>query len=180
MSAATNLMAQYAAYHRDRRNIATHFIGIPLIVFGVAALLARPAFSLPGMGGWQLTPAAVAWTLVALWYLTRGNLVLGLATSLATLLLVIAAIPLGLLDTPAWLAWSLGAFVVGWALQFVGHYYEGRKPAFVDDLRGLLVGPMFVVGEALFALGWGKGLLAEIEARVGPTHLRDLHAPATR
>ncbi len=180
MSAATELLAQYAAYHRDRRNIATHFVGIPLIVFGVAALLARPAFAVPGLGGWQLTPAAVAWALVALWYLTRGNLALGAATSLATLVLVAAAVPLGLFETTAWLALSLGAFFVGWVLQFIGHYYEGRKPAFFDDLRGLLVGPMFVVGEALFALGWGKALLAEIEARVGPTHLRDLHAPATR
>jgi uncharacterized membrane protein YGL010W len=83
------------------------------------------------------------------------------------------------LATPAWLGWSLGIFVVGWAIQFLGHYYEGRKPAFVDDLRGLLVGPMFVVGEGLFSLGWGKALLAEIVSRVGPTHLRDLHAPAT-
>ena len=177
MSAATNLMAQYAAYHRDRRNIATHFVGVPLIVFAVGALLARPALS---VGGWPLTPAALAWALTALWYLTRGNLVLGLATSLVNLLLIGAAVPLGLLDTPAWLAWSLGAFFVGWALQFLGHYYEGRKPAFVDDLRGLLIAPMFIVGEALFALGWGKALLAEIEARVGPTHLRDLHAPAAR
>jgi uncharacterized membrane protein YGL010W len=177
MTAATDLMAHYAAYHRDRRNIATHFVGIPLIVFAVGALLARPAVE---VGGWPLTPAAVLWALSSLWYLTRGNLVLGLATSLANLLLIGAALPLGLLETKAWLAWSLGVFFVGWALQFLGHYYEGRKPAFVDDLRGLLVGPMFVVGEALFALGWGKGLLAEIEARVGPTHLRDLHAPAAR
>jgi uncharacterized membrane protein YGL010W len=177
MTAATDLMAQYAAYHRDRRNIATHFVGIPLIVFAVGALLARPAVE---VGGWPLTPAAALWALTSLWYLTRGNLALGLATSLANLLLIGAALPLGLLETKAWLAWSLGVFFVGWALQFLGHYYEGRKPAFVDDLRGLLVGPMFVVGEALFALGWGKGLLAEIEARVGPTHLRDLHAPAAR
>jgi uncharacterized membrane protein YGL010W len=180
MSAATDLMAQYAAYHRDRRNIATHFVGIPLIVFAVGALLARPAFALPGINGWPLTPAAVAWALTSVWYLTRGNLTLGLTTSLLNLVLIGAALPLGLLDTTAWLAWSLAAFFVGWLIQFIGHYYEGRKPAFVDDLRGLLVGPMFVVAEALFALGWGKGLLAEIEARVGPTHLRDLHAPATR
>jgi uncharacterized membrane protein YGL010W len=177
MSAATDLMAQYAAYHRDRRNIATHFVGIPLIVFAVGALLSRPSFD---VGGWPLTPAAMVWALSTLWYLTRGNLVLGLATSLVNLVLIAAAVPLGLLATSAWLAWSLGAFVVGWIIQFVGHYYEGRKPAFVDDLRGLLVGPMFVVAEALFALGWGKALAAEIESRVGPTHLRDLHAPAAR
>jgi uncharacterized membrane protein YGL010W len=177
MSAATDLMAQYAAYHRDRRNIATHFVGIPLIVFAVGALLSRPSFD---VGGWPLTPAAMVWALSTLWYLTRGNLVLGLATSLVNLVLIAAAAPLGLLATSAWLAWSLGAFVVGWIIQFVGHYYEGRKPAFVDDLRGLLVGPMFVVAEALFALGWGKALAAEIESRVGPTHLRDLHAPAAR
>jgi uncharacterized membrane protein YGL010W len=177
MPAATELLTHYAGYHRDRRNIATHFVGIPLIVFAVGALLARPTFL---VGGVELMPSALAWALASLWYLTRGNLPLGLATSLTVLVLVMAALPLGQLGTPAWLAWSLGIFVLGWALQFLGHYYEGRKPAFVDDLRGLLVGPMFVVGEALFALGWGKGLLAEIEARVGPTHLRDLHAPATR
>jgi len=177
MSAATELLVKYAAYHRDRRNIATHFVGIPMLVFAVGALLARPSFE---VGGWLVTPAAVLWGLTALWYLTRGELVLGVAVCLANLVLILAALPLGQLSTPLWLGWGLGLFVVGWALQFVGHYYEGRKPAFVDDLRGLLVGPMFVVGEALFALGWGKALLAEIEARVGPTHLRDLHAPSTR
>ena len=73
-----------------------------------------------------------------------------------------------------WLSWGLGAFALGWVIQFVGHYYEGRKPAFVDDIVGLLVGPMFITAEALFAMGWGKSLLAEIERRAGPTLLRDL------
>ena len=177
MSAATELMVKYAAYHRDRRNIATHFVGIPMIVFAVGGLLARPSVE---VAGWPVTPAAIAWALSTLWYLTRGDMALGLAVSLANLVLILAALPLGQLDTTPWLAWSLGAFVVGWAIQFIGHYYEGKKPAFVDDLRGLLVGPMFVVGEALFSCGWGKALLAEITSRVGPTHLRDLHAPATR
>jgi uncharacterized membrane protein YGL010W len=177
MSAATELMVKYAAFHRDRRNIATHFVGIPMIVFGVGGLLARPAVEI---GDWPITPAAVVWALTTLWYLTRGDMALGLAVSLANLVLILAALPLGQLDTTPWLAWSVGAFSLGWAIQFIGHYYEGRKPAFVDDLRGLLVGPMFVTGEALFALGWGQPLLAEINRRVGPTHLRDLHTPATR
>ncbi len=177
MSAATELMVKYAAYHRDRRNIATHFVGVPMLVFAVGALLARPSIE---VAGWPITPAAIAWALTTLWYLTRGDLALGLAVSLTNLVLILAALPLGQLDTPVWLAWSLGTLIVGWAIQFVGHYYEGKKPAFVEDLRGLLVGPMFVVGEAMFAIGWGKPLLAEIDRRVGPTHLRDLHAPATR
>ena len=42
MKTLTDHLAQYAAYHRDRRNIATHFIGIPLIVVAVAVLLSRP------------------------------------------------------------------------------------------------------------------------------------------
>jgi len=41
---ATELMVQYASYHRDRRNIATHFFGIPLIVFAIGIFLARAQF----------------------------------------------------------------------------------------------------------------------------------------
>ena len=31
-------------------------------------------------------------------------------------------------------------FSVGWGFQFVGHYFEGKKPSFVDDKRNLIVG----------------------------------------
>lgn len=163
---AVDLMSMYAAYHRDTRNIATHFVGIPMIVFAVCVLLARPSVDLAGLA---ITPIHVLWTLATLWYLSRGELVLGLATSAVNGVLMALALPLAAGSTASWLAWGLGAFVVGWIIQFVGHKYEGRKPAFVDDLVGLLVGPMFVVAEALFMAGWGKKLLAEIESRVGPT-----------
>jgi uncharacterized membrane protein YGL010W len=170
---ALDLMAQYATYHRDKRNIVTHFVGIPPIVFAIGILLAR--FSIFG-----ITLAWIVWALSAVWYLTRGNLVLGVATSVVNGLLIALAHPFGAMLFVHWLSWGVGAFVLGWIIQFIGHYYEGRKPAFADDVVGLLVGPMFVVGEWLFALGWGHDLLAEIERRAGPTHLRDLAAPATR
>ena len=163
---AIDLMSMYAAYHRDTRNIATHFVGIPMIVFAVCVLLARPMVEL---GGWTWSPIHALWLLATLWYLTRGEFVLGLATSVVNGVLMLLALPLAAGSTGSWLAWGVGAFVLGWIIQFVGHKYEGRKPAFVDDLVGLLVGPMFVVAEALFMAGWGKKLLAEIEARVGPT-----------
>ncbi|MGS0756090.1 Mpo1 family 2-hydroxy fatty acid dioxygenase [Roseateles sp. GG27B] len=169
---ALDLMAQYARYHRDRRNIATHFVGIPLIVLAIGILLAPAQLS---MGSVKLSAAWLLWVLSTAWYLTRGNLALGLATSAVNAVLMALAEPLA--AGSAWLAWGVGIFSLGWVLQFIGHYYEGKKPAFIDDLVGLLVGPMFVVGEALFALGWGRSMLAEIERRVGPTHLRDLAHP---
>jgi uncharacterized membrane protein YGL010W len=177
MRNATELMVQYAAYHRDRRNIATHLVGIPLIVFAIGVLLGRPGFA---VGGLQLSPAWILWAVVTLWYLTRGNLALGLAVSLANGVLIALAQPLAAGSLSSWLTWGFAAFVVGWVFQFAGHYYEGRKPAFVDDLVGLLVGPMFVVGELMFMLGWAKPLQDEIERRVGPTHLRDLARPLAR
>ena len=167
MRTATDLLSQYAAYHRDRRNIVSHLVGVPLIVFAVGVLLARPALT---MGGLAITPAWVAFGFAALWYLTRGNAVLGLAVTVVVGILMLLAHHVD----GAWIAWGIGSFVVGWLIQFVGHWYEGRKPAFVDDLVGLLVGPMFVTAEAMFMLGWNKPLQDEIEQRVGPTTMRDM------
>jgi uncharacterized membrane protein YGL010W len=163
---ALDLLAMYAAYHRDRRNIATHFVGIPMIVFGVCILLSRPGFE---VADFVLAPIHLLLLASTLWYLTRGAFVIGLVTSLVNLGLMLLALPLAAASTGMWLAWGLGMFAAGWVIQFIGHKYEGRKPAFVDDLVGLLVGPMFLVAEALFALGLDKPLLQQIEERVGPT-----------
>jgi len=171
MRSATELLVQYAAYHRDRRNIASHLVGVPMIVFAVGVLLARPAIPL---GVVSLTPGWIAFLLAAGWYLTRGNLVLGTAVSAVVGFLILLAHGVATGSIAVWLAWGLGIFLLGWVIQFLGHWYEGRKPAFVDDLVGLLVGPMFVVAEGLFALGWNRPLQDEIERRVGPTVLRDL------
>jgi uncharacterized membrane protein YGL010W len=176
MRKATELMVQYAAYHRDRRNITTHFVGIPLIVFAVSVLLSRPVFHVDGLA---LTPAWVLWGATGLWYLTRGNVVLGLATTAVIGILTVLAHHVPGATIASWLTWGIGTFVLGWVLQFIGHYYEGRKPAFVDDLIGLLVGPMFVVGEMLFSLGLCRPLLEDIERQVGPTIIRDLAHPLT-
>ncbi|HEV7700957.1 MAG TPA: DUF962 domain-containing protein [Pyrinomonadaceae bacterium] len=35
---------------------------------------------------------------------------------------------------------ALGLFVIGWILQFIGHYFEGKPPEFLKDYRFLFVG----------------------------------------
>jgi uncharacterized membrane protein YGL010W len=61
-----------------------------------------------------------------------------------------------------WLMLSIGIFVVGWVFQFVGHFYEKKKPAFVDDLVGLIIGPLFVLAEAIFMMGFRQELQQRI------------------
>src|SRR6185369_12516310 len=100
MRHAVDLLSQYAQYHRDRRNIISHFVGVPMIVFAVGVLLARPAFSL---GGWALSPAWIAFALSAAWYLSRGNLALGLATSGCVAVLMLLAHQVAYGSIAAWL-----------------------------------------------------------------------------
>ncbi|BAL96996.1 Mpo1 family 2-hydroxy fatty acid dioxygenase [Rubrivivax gelatinosus] len=173
---AIDLLAQYARYHRDERNIATHVVGVPLIVFSIGVLLGRHGVRL---GGHELAASWLLFAPAALWYLTRGEFALGLAVSAAIAALLALAQPLADAGTLTWLVLGAGGFFVGWTIQFLGHYYEGRKPAFGDDLVGLLVGPMFVAMEVLAMAGWFKPLVARVESRVGPTFVRDLAHPAT-
>jgi uncharacterized membrane protein YGL010W len=171
MSAATDLLSRYAEYHRDQRNIASHFVGVPMIVFALGVLLAHPAFAL---GRVALSPAWLLFALSTAWYLARGGPVLGATVSLGIGALLLAAHRVADGSVGAWMGWGLFLFALGWLIQLIGHWYEGKRPAFADDLTGLLIGPMFVAAEALFMLGWNKPLMAEIERRAGPTTLRDL------
>ena len=102
------------------------------------------------------------------------ELALGVLMTLLMGLSVWAGHVLAAQSTLVWLSSGIGMFVVGWVIQFIGHYYEGRKPAFVDDVSGLIVGPLFVVAELAFLLGLRHDLKEQIEARSGPVERRDL------
>ena len=55
MRTLSDHLSNYAAYHQDGRNIATHFVGIPAIVLAVAILLSRHVFA--ELAGVAVTPA---------------------------------------------------------------------------------------------------------------------------
>lgn len=161
MPSLVDRLASYAEYHRDKRNIATHFIGIPMILVGTQAALAR-------IGIGPLNAAVGATGLATRYYRaldpdygTAMATVLGATCAAGT---AIAALPM-----PLWAGATASLFVGGWAWQFLGHYFEGKKPAFLDDIKGLLDGPLFLVAETAFALGLSKNLREEVERRAGPT-----------
>lgn len=165
MKTLTDNLTHYAAFHRDTRNIATHFVGVPMIVVAIAILLARPSFEWLGVA-WSPASLLVLGTLV---FYFRMDLTFGLVFVFIYGATWWLAQSLAAQSTTLWLSWGVGLFVVGWAIQFVGHFWEGKKPAFVDDIAGLFVGPLFVAAEVGFMLGLRKPLEQAIVARVGPT-----------
>jgi uncharacterized membrane protein YGL010W len=148
-------LATYASYHRDARNRATHFVGIPAIVFSILVPLAL--LRVAGIS------AAVPVALEAL----IGWIALDRAIGLA---MVVAMLPMWL--AAEWIARSYGSgtawsvfaifFVGGWVFQLVGHVWEGRRPALADNLFQAFIGPMFIMAEALMALGLKQDLRAAI------------------
>jgi uncharacterized membrane protein YGL010W len=63
------------------------------------------------------------------------------ATHLVGIPLIASSIPVA--ATIVGLPVAAAMFTVGWGFQFTGHFFEGKKPSFVDDKRQLLVGLMW-------------------------------------
>lgn len=146
---------QYSRYHQNTWNKRIHFICVPLIVLSILGLLwAIPVP--PQIAAWSpLFNAATAVVLFASIYYTR------LAPSLAIGMLIIASISLVLLSySEQWTGittwqWSIPLFILAWAGQFIGHQIEGKRPAFVNDLQFLLIGPIWILADIYRRIGIG-------------------------
>ena len=53
--------------------------------------------------------------------------------------LSILLIPVAFFIAKFWIV-PLSLFIIGWTLQFIGHYFEGKPPEFFKDYRFLFVG----------------------------------------
>ena len=130
---------QYAASHRHPLNQRIHLVCVPVIFAATVALAWQ----------WSLAPglnlALLAIVPVLAFYARLGlkSLATGASWLGASVLLCVGAEQLGWpLGWMALLAWTLA-----WLAQFYGHYLEGEKPSFSDDLVFLLIGPLFVQQE---------------------------------
>lgn len=125
------LIEQYAQSHQHPVNEWIHCICVPAIMWALLGLL------------WSLHPLlAVAVSVFALiYYFTLSfRLCLGMLLMILFMLSVLYVLP------AHWvLPLSLLIFVLAWTGQFIGHYVEGKKPSFFDDVRFLLIGPLFVL-----------------------------------
>lgn len=164
MKTLLDQLSNYADYHRSERNITTHLIGVPMIVLALMVLLSRPAWVVSDLA---LSPAVFIVVVLLLYYL-RLHIAMGLIMAALLVSGLFLSAWVATLDDSIWLASGVGGFLLGWVIQFVGHYFEGRKPAFFDDVMGLAIGPLFVVAEVLFKFGLFSELAQEVENRSGP------------
>lgn len=150
--------AGYASVHRDARNKATHFVGIPVIVFSLQLVLAPHGVDLAG-GQWSMA-LIVSVLAVAGWVALDFGI--GLILGLLMLAGWYAAEALAAAFGSSGAVWSafVALFVGGWAIQFLGHHYEGKRPALMDNIFQGFIGPMFLVAETLVAVGRRADLAA--------------------
>jgi len=151
-------LGAYATVHRDWRNKATHFVGIPIIVFSLLLVLSLWRFELLGRE-WTMSLAVAIVAVVGWMALDLGiGLVMALIMAVAWFAAEALAGSLGSASA-VWMAF-IALFVGGWALQFVGHHYEGKRPALLTNIFQGFIGPMFLVAESLVVMGQ-RGDLAD-------------------
>ena len=154
-------MSFYAAYHQDARNKATHFVGVPMIIFGLFIALGWARIEL---GGITLTAAMLLAAVVLVWYfLLDVPLALAMLVTNAVLLYLADLVSQQTIGIGA--AWFLVFFGGGWMIQLIGHVYEGRKPALADNFLQIFVAPIFLAAEVFFALGYKPALHAAVQKR---------------
>ncbi|MFM6953742.1 MAG: DUF962 domain-containing protein [Sphingobacteriaceae bacterium] len=141
---------KYAESHQNHTNKTIHWVCIPLIVFSLFGLVWAIPF--PELGFLGKYNGYVNWAsfLIAfsIYYYYRLSPVLSYV-----MLLIMFAFAAGIVGLEQWAlmggpaVWQtcLGIFILAWIGQFIGHGIEGKKPSFFDDLKFLLIGPIWLI-----------------------------------
>jgi uncharacterized membrane protein YGL010W len=141
---------KYAESHQNPTNKLIHWICVPLIVFSILGLIwAIPFPYIKFMGQYNgLFNWASFLIAFSIYYYYRLS-----ATLSYLMFFVLFAFSFGISQLDGWhksggpALWSvcLAIFVLSWVGQFIGHKIEGKKPSFLDDIKFLLIGPIWLL-----------------------------------
>ena len=144
MRTQRQFLDEYRLTHSNSTNALVHTICVPIILFASFGLL----WSLPvgrwlGLAGDWVNGATVVGLLVLIFYAALSARAFLL---MAVILAICAAGVLGLQQAGVPLVWFCAViWIAAWFGQFYGHHVEGAKPAFLDDVVFLLIGPLFIL-----------------------------------
>lgn len=151
MKTLAQQMAFYQGYHRTWGCKATHYFGVPLVTF---ALLIPMGWLGAMTYGHHLTLAMLFVFSTLIYYFLLAPLLATIMTAIMVPVTLgadrISRLPL---RESALVFGTI--FLAGVVLQLIGHFIEGKRPALVDNfMQAVFTAPLFLVAEALMALGW--------------------------
>ena len=141
---------KYQESNNNHTNEIIHWICVPLIIFSLLGLFWSIPF--PYLGFLGKYNGFVNWAsfLIAfsIYYYYRLSPVLSYM-----MLILVFLMSWGIVSLEQWekaggpSVWlvCLIIFIISWIGQFVGHKIEGKKPSFLDDVKFLLIGPIWLL-----------------------------------
>jgi uncharacterized membrane protein YGL010W len=144
------LFDKYAESHQNSTNELIHWICVPLIVFSLLGLVwSIPFPHLAFLGRYN---GFVNWGSFLIAFSVFYYYKLSPVMSYLMLVLIFT-MTFFIVLLEKWEAnggpavWQVCAviFVASWIGQFFGHKIEGKKPSFLDDVKFLLIGPIWLL-----------------------------------
>lgn len=141
---------QYAESHQNPTNKLIHWICVPLIVFSLLGLvwcIPFPHLEFLGRYNTFLNWASFLIAFSVYYYYTLSPVLSFLMMWVIGLMsfFIVQLEQWEKMGGPAvWLV-CLIIFVAAWIGQFFGHKIEGKKPSFIDDIKFLLIGPIWLL-----------------------------------
>lgn len=144
------LFDTYSESHKNPSNELIHWVCVPLIVFSLLGMIwAIPFPHLAFLGKYN---GFVNWASFVIAFSGYYYYRLSPVLSYMMILLIFAAAAVivqlekwELAGGPAlWLVCAV-IFVLSWVGQFIGHKIEGKKPSFLQDVKFLLIGPIWLL-----------------------------------
>lgn len=156
MSRLEEILNSYQEYHTEKITRITHFIGIPLIIFSIILFLSWFSFSLNPIISIPLVWFAII--ILTIYYMKIDRLIGVILAVFFIILALIAGISGHYEVGKSSFITFLITFIGGWLIQLIGHFFEKRKPAFMDNFMQIFAAPIFLCAEVLIKFGIRKEL----------------------
>lgn len=148
------LFDKYSESHQNPTNKLIHWICVPLIVFSIVGLVtAIPFPHLAFLGKYNMF---INWFSVVLaitvYYYSTLSPILSYLMLFVFGIFYVLIVQLEYVEQaggPALWQVSLWIFVLSWIGQIIGYKIEGKRPSLLDDLKFLLIGPIWLLSFVL-------------------------------
>lgn len=130
----------YGENHVHQMSQKIHKIFVPLIMWSIMAL----TYVIPTLKLGSLNLGLFHFLIFGslyFYYKLGRDVAMVMLTMMSFLFLLV------LLVEQTGFLWQIAAtlFIISWSFQFYGHKIEGKKPSFMNDLKFLLIGPLWVM-----------------------------------